>query len=217
MQVGWGSPLENSYAHSNKNKVLTDFINTGIYDTKRDFYVTNSPSMDILISSNLERLLYHLADGDGSEIAKLMSTLEQKKHYEVSDKIKKGLTAFYGGFADETETKAAIGQMYRENGYLMDTHTAVGYKVYEDYREATGDHTPTVIASTASAYKFSESVADAIGLHSEGDDFSSIRALHNASGVRIPAGLEGLEDKEVRHKGVLEKDGLAEAVLAVLK
>lgn len=212
-----GIPVGKFICASNKNKVLTDFINTGIYDTKRDFYVTNSPSMDILISSNLERLLYHLADGDGSEIAKLMSTLEQKKHYEVSDKIKKGLTAFYGGFADETETKAAIGQMYRENGYLMDTHTAVGYKVYEDYREATGDHTPTVIASTASAYKFSESVADAIGLHSEGDDFSSIRALHNASGVRIPAGLEGLEDKEVRHKGVLEKDGLAEAVLAVLK
>jgi threonine synthase len=107
--------------------------------------------------------------------------------------------------------------MYKENGYLMDTHTAVGYRVYEEYRKATGDETPTVIASTASAYKFAESVAAAIGLPEEADGFASIRALHEATGVKIPAGLKGLEDKEIRHKTTLEKDALADAVKASLK
>ena len=212
-----GIPVEKFICASNKNKVLTDFIRTGVYDSDREFYVTSSPSMDILISSNLERLLYHLSGGDGEEVSALMQALEKEKKYEVSKKIRDGLGDFYGGYADEGATQDTIACMYKENGYLMDPHTAVGYRVYEDYRRATGDETPTVIASTASAYKFAESVAAAIGLREEADGFASIRALHEATGVKIPAGLKGLEDKEIRHKTTLEKDTLADAVKASLK
>ena len=212
-----GIPVGKFICASNQNKVLTDFINTGIYDTKREFYITSSPSMDILISSNLERLLYHLSGGNGEEVSALMNALDKEKTYQVSAKIKAGLADFYGGCASESETRQAIGQMYRENGYLMDTHTAVGYKVYLDYREATGDNTPTVIAATASAYKFADCVASAIGLPVEVDGFAYIRALNKTTGVRVPAGLKGLEKKKIRHKEVLEKDRIAEAVTDSLK
>ncbi|HAF59562.1 MAG TPA: threonine synthase [Clostridiales bacterium UBA9856] len=215
--VKMGVPVGKFICASNKNKVLTDFIRTGVYDSDREFYVTSSPSMDILISSNLERLLYHLSGDDGEEVSALMQALEKDKKYEVSKKIRDGLGDFYGGYADEGATQDTIARMYKENGYLMDTHTAVGYRVYEEYRKATGDETPTVIASTASAYKFAESVAAAIGLPEEADGFASIRALHEATGVKIPAGLKGLEDKEIRHKTTLEKDALADAVKASLK
>lgn len=212
-----GIPVGKFICASNKNKVLTDFINTGVYDTRRDFYVTSSPSMDILISSNLERLLYHLSGGSGEEISHLMNELEKEKVYEVSDKIKDGLDVFYGGYAGEEETKESIGRMYRENGYLMDTHTAVGYKVYQDYKKETGDSTPTIIASTASAYKFADSVAEAIGLPKKTDGFACIRALNEATNIRIPKGLKGLEKKEIRHKTVLDKNRLSEAVVTSLK
>ncbi len=212
-----GIPVGKFICASNENKVLTDFINTGVYDSNREFYVTSSPSMDILISSNLERLLYHLSGGDGEEVATLMNALDQQKKYQVGEKIRKGLEDFYGGFADEAATSAAIGKMYRENGYLMDTHTAVGYKVYQDYREATGDERPAIIVSTASAYKFAESVAAAIGLPQEADGFASVRALHAATETRIPSGLNGLEDKEILHKETLGKDILSQAVEDLLK
>lgn len=211
-----GIPVNRFICASNRNKVLTDFLNTGIYDIRRDFHVTNSPSMDILISSNLERLLYHLSEGDGEEISDLMTALGREKCYTVSDKIKTGLASFYAGFADESETKDAIGRMYQENGYLMDTHTAVGYKVYEKYLHKTGDTTPTVIASTASAYKFPDSVAEALGLPTEIDGFESMRAINKATGVRIPAGLKGLETKEIRHKSEVKRDELDQAVLDAL-
>ena len=207
-----GIPVGKFICASNENKVLTDFMNTGIYDSDRNFYVTSSPSMDILISSNLERLLYHLSGGDGEEISKLMNALDKQKKYEVSEKIRSGLSDFYGGFADEASTREAIGRMYMENDYLMDTHTAVGYKVYQDYRKVTGDETPTIIASTASAYKFADSVAAAIGLPVEADGFASIRALYEKTKVRIPAGLKDLEHKEILHKGTLKKDELTQAV-----
>lgn len=212
-----GIPIGKLICASNENKVLTDFINTGVYDIEREFYLTNSPSMDILISSNLERLLYHLSGDDGAEIAALMESLEKKKKYEVNDRIKKGLTEFWANFATVEETNAAIGRMYAENGYLMDTHTAVAYKVYEDYKKETGDHTVTVIASTASAYKFADSVAASIGLDLEKDGFSNLRTLHEKTGVKIPAGLKGLESKEIRHKDVLDKDGMKAAVRNALK
>lgn len=212
-----GIPVGKFICASNENKVLTDFINAGIYDSDRDFYVTSSPSMDILISSNLERLLYHLSEDDGEEVSALMQALDRDKKYEVSQKIRDGLSDFYGGYADEAATHDAIGRMYRENRYLMDTHTAVGYKVYEDYRKATRDETPTIIASTASAYKFAESVIAAIGLPEEADGFASIRALHEATGIKIPSGLRGLEHKEIRHNTTLQKDVLADAVKVSLK
>ena len=207
-----GIPVNRFICASNKNKVLTDFFETGVYDTNREFYLTNSPSMDILISSNLERLLYHLAGNDGGEIRRLMDQLESDKRYQVSDVIRKGMESFYGGFATVDETNAAIGKMYRDNGYLMDTHTAVAYKVYEDYAKETGDDTPTLIASTASAYKFADSVAHAIGLGDEENGFEYEKALAAATGVRVPAGLRDLDKKPVRHKGVIEVSQMAGAI-----
>lgn len=212
-----GIPVKKLICASNENKVLTDFLQTGVYDAGREFYLTNSPSMDILISSNLERLLYHLSGNNGDEISALMNGLDTEKKYEVSKSIKEGLKDFWAGFATVAQTNAAIGKMYAENGYLMDTHTAVAYKVYEDYKKETGDDTPAVIASTASAYKFADSVAESIGLMPDGDGFVNVRALHEKTGVKIPAGLKGLEDKEIRHKGVLDKEEMQSAVREALK
>ncbi len=211
-----GIPVGKLICASNENKILTDFINTGVYDVDRSFYLTNSPSMDILISSNLERLLYHLSGNNGAEITGLMENLDKNKKYEVSGSIKAGLAEFWAGFADVKETNKAIGKMYGENEYLMDTHTAVAYKVYEDYKKATGDQTVTVIASTASAYKFADSVVESIGIESLKDGFANVRALHAKTGVKIPAGLKGLETKEIKHKGVLNKEDLKSAVREVL-
>jgi len=209
---GMGIPVNKFICASNENKVLTDFINTGVYDINRDFYLTNSPSMDILISSNLERLLYHLSGCNGAEIKELMEQLETKKSYKVSDKIRSGMKDFYGGFADVDDTNKTIGEMYKKNGYLIDTHTAVAYKVYDDYRKATGDDTPAVIASTASAYKFAESVAKAIGLGEEKDGFRYIEAVAAKTGVRVPKGLKNLDQKAIRHSGVIEISDMPEIV-----
>ena len=210
---GMGLPVSMLICASNKNKVLTDFFRTGVYDTQREFYLTNSPSMDILISSNLERLLYHLSGDDPEEIKALMADLDSSKRYEVSDKIKAGLGQFYGGFADVEATNKTIGDMYKDNGYLIDTHTAVGYKVYEDYRKATGDDTPAVIASTASPYKFAKSVADSIGLPEQPDGFAYIREVEKETGVKVPEGLRDLDKKEIRHTGVIDTDEIKETVL----
>lgn len=207
-----GIPVNRFICASNENKVLTDFINTGVYDIRREFHLTNSPSMDILISSNLERLLYHLSGDDGEQIKALMEDLDGKKVYEVSDKIKEGLKVFYGGFATVEETNETIGKIYKEAGYLMDTHTAVAYKVYEDYKNATGDKIPAVIASTASPYKFADSVAKAIGLAECKDGFEYVREVNEATGVPVPSGLKDLDKKPVLHTGVLDIDQMAQAV-----
>ncbi len=207
-----GIPVNKFICASNENKVLTDFINTGVYDIRREFHLTNSPSMDILISSNLERLLYHLSGDDGEQIKALMEDLDGKKVYEVSDKIKEGLKVFYGGFATVEETNETIGKVYKEAGYLMDTHTAVAYKVYEDYKNATGDKIPAVIASTASPYKFADSVAKAIGLAECKDGFEYVREVNEATGVPVPLGLKDLDKKPVLHTGVLDIDQMAQAV-----
>lgn len=207
-----GIPVNRFICASNENKVLTDFINTGVYDIRREFHLTNSPSMDILISSNLERLLYHLSGDDGEQIKALMEDLDGKKVYEVSDKIKEGLKVFYGGFATVEETNETIGKVYKEAGYLMDTHTAVAYKVYEDYKNATGDKIPAVIASTASPYKFADSVAKAIGLAECKDGFEYVREVNEVTGVPVPSGLKDLDKKPVLHTGVLDIDQMAQAV-----
>ena len=207
-----GVPVNRFICASNKNRVLTDFFETGVYDTHREFYLTNSPSMDILISSNLERLLYHLSGDDGEEISRLMTSLEQDRHYEVSEKIREGMKMFSGGTATVEETNEAIGDMYRRNGYLMDTHTAVGYKVYRDYVKETGDTTPTLIASTASAYKFAESVAKSIGLPERESGFEYIEDIAKETGVRVPKALRDLDKKEIRHRGVITIEQMPEAV-----
>ena len=141
-----------------------------------------------------------------------MEDLDGKKVYEVSDKIKEGLKVFYGGFATVEETNETIGKVYKEAGYLMDTHTAVAYKVYEDYKNATGDKIPAVIASTASPYKFADSVAKAIGLAECKDGFEYVREVNEATGVPVPSGLKDLDKKPVLHTGVLDIDRMAQAV-----
>ncbi len=212
-----GIPVHKFICASNENKVLTDFINTGVYDIRRDFFVTNSPSMDILISSNLERLLYLLSGRDGEAVKNWMGQLDSEKIYEVSDAVKEGMKCFYGGYCSEEETEAAVGAMYRDHNYLMDTHTAVAYKVYQDYVAATGDETPTLIASTASPYKFAESVSRAIGLPEAEDGFAAVCALNEKTGVYVQKGLADLDQKPVLHTGICEVGGQAEAVLEALK
>ena len=210
-----GLPVKKLICASNRNNVLTDFLLTGVYDTNRAFYQTNSPSMDILVSSNLERLLYHLSGEDAGEIRRLMADLDEKGRYEVPDSIRAGLSAFSAGFADVEETDQTIGAMYRENHYLFDTHTAVAYKVYEDYRRSTGDETPTLIASTASAYKFASSVAESLGVP-ETDGFRAIDAVHEYTGVPVPRAMSGLEEKPVLHDQVIDRTEMKEAVLRAL-
>ena len=215
-----GVPIAKLICASNDNKVLTDFIRSGAYDIRgevRKFYCTNSPSMDILISSNLERLLYLLSGRDGARIRDWMNGLDKDKVYEVNEKVRAGLGDFYGGYCTQEETLATIGRMWRENHYLMDTHTAVAYKVYEDYRKESGDETPTVIASTASAYKFAESVASAIGIGPCTDGFAYVAALAKETDVPVPYGLAGLDQKPVRHTGVVDAAAMPEAVLEALK
>jgi threonine synthase len=207
-----GIPIRRLLCASNRNNVLTDFLQTGVYDANRPFYVTNSPSMDILVSGNLERMLYHLSGGDSAEIAALTAAMEKRGRYKTSERVRRGLGDFYGGFAGDKETLAAVKALYEREHYLTDTHTAVAYKVYEDYLRDTGDQTPTVIVSTASAYKFASSVAGAVGLDVSADEFASIAALHERTGVRVPDALKNLASKEIRHKGVVAPGEMTAAI-----
>jgi threonine synthase len=212
-----GLPVSRLICASNENRVLTDLIETGVYDANRKFILTSSPSMDILISSNLERLLWHLSGGDSGEIAGYMRSLESDGRYNVNGRVRDGMSEFlWGGSADMARSHAAIGELWERERYLMDTHTSVAYSVYRDYLDATGDATPTIIASTASAYKFADRVAGAIGLGAESDGFAYIDALHSATGVDVPKGLRGLRDKEIRHRGVVTADEMPNAVKSAL-
>lgn len=207
-----GLPIQRLICASNQNRVLTDFLNTGIYDANRKFYQTNSPSMDILVSSNLERLLYHLSGNDSKEIASLMQALDTDRKYEIPDAMKEKLSLFYAGSADMKETDASIGEMYKDNHYLMDTHTAVAYHVYEQYRRETGDQTPTLIASTASPYKFAASVAESIGLPKEENSFRCIDAVAEETGVPIPSSFKDLESRPILHDHVIKVSEMKDAV-----
>lgn len=216
-----GVPINKFICASNENKVLTDFIRTGIYDIRnnvREFYCTNSPSMDILISSNLERLLYLLSGRDGDAVCNLMEKLDNDRVYEVPAAVREALGVFYGGFASENETLDTIGKMWLNEGYMMDTHTAVAYKVYRDYVRETGDaETPTVIASTASAYKFAESVSAACGIGPCNDGFEYVAELAAATGIEIPYGLRDLDKKTVLHEGIVDADKMMDAVSEALR
>ncbi len=212
-----GVPIAKFICASNENKVLTDFFETGKYDKDREFHTTNSPSMDILISSNLERLLYHLSGMNGEEVRKYMRSLDREKNYEISETIKEGLKDFRGGFADEQDTLKAIGDVYDKFGYLMDTHTGVAYSVYRKYVEETGDKTRTIIASTASPYKFARAVSDGIGLDMEPSDFQYILALREETGMDVPEGLRDLERKEVLHPDVIDVNQMKDVVWDALK
>ena len=206
-----GLPVKKFICASNKNKVLTDFFNTGVYDTRRDFYVTNAPSMDILVSSNLERLLYHMTE-NGAYVAELMAALNSGKHYEVNADLKEKLGLFAAGYAEEDAIEASIGALYKKSGYLMDTHTSVAYTVYKDYLEKTGDNTPAVIASTASPYKFVAAVSRALGLPREENDFKQIESLNAYTGVRIPKGLKDLDKRTLLHTEAIAKESMKDRI-----
>lgn len=213
-----GIPINKLICASNSNNVLTDFIRTGVYDRNRKFYNTISPSMDILISSNLERLLFILSGGDDEYIVSLYKSLAETGRFEVTEDIKsKLLNDFDCGCCSDDETKAAIKSVYEKYSYTMDTHTAVAEKVYEDYVERTGDGLKTVIASTASPYKFSASVLDALGSHPENaDEFALTEALAAVSGMEVPASLASLKSKEVRFKKTVSKEEMESAVFDFL-
>lgn len=214
-----GTPIGKLICASNENRVLTDFFESFEYDIrqeKRSFNLTNSPSMDILVSSNLERLLYHLCNEDGTYVKSLMNDLDKKKLYDIKADYRDNFMDFVGGNANMEQTGEAIKKMWKDKHYLMDTHTAVAYKVYEDYVKRTGDETFTIIASTASPYKFAASVAKAIGIENARDDFEFLEKLEKESDVKVPNGLQGLKDRKVLHDGVIEKKEMKKTVLDAL-
>ncbi len=213
-----GVPVGKLICASNRNDVLTDFIHTGVYDRNRPFHTTMSPSMDILISSNLERLLFDLSEWDDELVREYMTQLNQTGRYEISDMIKERLQMlFYGGFCSEEDTAAAIAAMYKDHGYLIDTHTAVAAKVLSDYRRESGDDTPAIFVSTASPYKFCDSVLTAVGETPAANSLDRIEQLRQVTGVTPPSRLAALKGKEIRFSEVTERTGMESVVRAFLQ
>ena len=216
-----GVPIHKLICASNANNVLTDFIRTGTYNKNRDFYTTVSPSMDILISSNLERLLFDLCGGDDKKVSKWMKDLSEKGSYTLPAEMKKKVSRLlWAGCCDDYFTKECIYKTKQKYGYTVDTHTAVAVDVYNQYKNETGDTTPTVIASTASPFKFNQSVLSALGMDNETkgkNDFELLRLLSDVSGMEIPKSLKELKNKEKRFNGVCGKDELLETVSEFIK
>ena len=213
-----GIPIGKFVCASNKNKVLFDFFETGKYDRNREFYVTTSPSMDILISSNLERMIYRIAGNDAKQCAKFMAALTKDGEYVITDAMKAELSEFFGAFGSEEETAVKIKEVYDKEGYVMDTHTAVAAVAYDKYKAATGDDkTPTVIASTASPYKFTRSVMDAIDpAYDAEDDFELVDELNKVSKTAIPKAIEEIRTAPVLHDSVCETAGMEDEVKKIL-
>jgi threonine synthase len=200
--------------------VLTDFIRTGTYNRSRAFVKTISPSMDILISSNLERLLYHITGRDHVRVCQWMADLNKTGCYHIDELTNNKIQEIlWSDYADDKETIEMIGLVYQRYGYIMDTHTAVGMRVHEKYTAATGDITKTVVVSTASPFKFNESVVRAI-LGDEAvrgrNELSLLQVLSNTSGLAIPAGLKDLDRKPALHKKITARDKMAEVVMKIL-
>ena len=213
-----GIPIGKFVCASNKNKVLFDFFETGKYDRNREFYVTTSPSMDILISSNLERIIYRIAGNDAKQCAKFMAALTKDGEYVITDAMKAELSEFFGAFGSEEETAVKIKEVYDKEGYVMDTHTAVAAVAYDKYKAATGDDkTPTVIASTASPYKFTRSVMDAIDpAYDAEDDFELVDELNKVSKTAIPKAIEEIRTAPVLHDTVCETAAMEDEVKKIL-
>ena len=210
-----GLPVGKLICASNANNVLTDFIRTGTYDRMRPLLKTTSPSMDILVSSNLERLLY-LLSGNTELVAQLMKQLNTEGVYTVpADLLEKIQAEFCCGFCDDSRADEVMGRVFREKGYLCDPHTAAGWAAAEDYVAETGDNRPMVVLSTASPYKFPVAVLKAIGGDTSGDEFTQMERLSALSGVPIPKNLAGLQGKAELHTGVIEKDAMLDYVLSL--
>lgn len=212
-----GVPVAKLICASNENKVLYDFFETGVYDKNREFILTSSPSMDILISSNLERLIYQIAGKDAGITADMMKALITNGKYSITDEMKAQMQDFIGGWADEQQTAAEIRRMYETAGYVMDTHTAVASAVYHDYQMRTGDKTKTVIASTASPYKFATSVMGAIDEKYQGmEDFALIDELAGTSGIAVPKAVEEIRSAPILHNTVCETEDMQKTVEEIL-
>ncbi len=208
-----GLPVGKLICASNSNKVLTDFIHSGTYDRRRELHKTDSPSMDILVSSNLERLLY-LLTGDCALVSGLMDQLNREGHYTVPDSLKTAIQQdFWAGFAGDAATSETIRDVWERHHYLMDTHTAIGWYVAQNYTRQTGDKRPMVVLSTASPYKFPVAVLTAIGGDTSGSEFAQMERLCALTGVPIPRNLSTLQGKPERHTGVIAKDAMLDYVL----
>ena len=212
-----GVPVNKLICASNANNVLTDFINTGKYDRNRKFFTTISPSMDILISSNLERMLFELSGNDDKAVAKMQNDLSESGIFTVSDDVKAKMgDLFYGGCCDDDATLETIKELFSEYGYLCDTHTAVAMNVYKQYVAETGDGRPTVIASTASPYKFAASVLSAVSDKKADTEFDTVKLLSSETATEIPAPIGALETAEVRFKELCEKEEMLASVYKAL-
>lgn len=210
-----GLPVNKFICASNVNNVLTDFLNTGIYDINRKFETTISPSMDILISSNLERFLESLDRENDKLINNLMDSLKNTGKYELPEELKSKLSSFFGGFTSDEETKATIKEVYEKYNYVIDTHTAVAYKVHRDYVLKTGDsNTKTLLAATASPFKFSRAVVESITNKSQDsfDDFQLVEKLSEITGLSIPHGANNLNKKKIIHNTVIEVKDMKKSI-----
>lgn len=213
-----GLPINKLICASNENKVLYDFFNTGIYDRKREFITTISPSMDILISSNLERLLYVLCGNNPDMLRSYVEKLSSQGKYEVNNDMKEKMSAFYGGYASEEETRQAIMREFKSNKYLIDTHTAVACAVHDRYVEETEDDTKTLIVSTASPFKFTSAVMTSIDEnYGNMDDFQLVQEMHKLSGIEIPSAIEDIENREIVHNTVCTRENMKDVVSTILK
>ena len=208
-----GLPIKKLICASNDNKVLYDFFETGVYDRNREFVLTTSPSMDILISSNLERLIYRIAGNDAEKNAALMAALSGQGKYEITAEMKEKLADFYGNYATEKETAETIKELYEETGYVIDTHTAVAATVYNKYKAQTKDEEKTVIASTASPFKFTRSVMEAIDeKYAAMDDFALVDELSKLANVKVPNAIEEIRTAPILHDRVCDKEEMKAVV-----
>lgn len=213
-----GLPIDKLICASNDNKVLYDFFQTGTYDKNREFILTTSPSMDILISSNLERLIYKIAGNNSEKCADLMKALSTAGKYEITKDMQAQLADFAGGYSDEAKTANTIKDLYNKEGYVIDTHTAVAAAVCSDYRKAANDTNKTVIASTASPYKFTRSVMNAIdSKYDSMSDFELVDELSKLAKVKVPQAIEDIRSAEILHKTVCDADKMQTAVEEILK
>lgn len=213
-----GLPIDRLICASNDNKVLYDFFTTGTYDKNRDFVLTTSPSMDILISSNLERMIYRIAGNDAVKNAGMMQALAANGSYEITQEMKEQLGDFYGNYATQEEAAEKIAALYDKTGYVIDTHTAVASVVYDKYKTESGDQTKTIIASTASPYKFTRSVMDAIdSKYDTLTDFELVDELSKISGVEVPGAIEEIRTAPVLHDKVCAKEEMKQVVKDFLK
>ncbi|KEH99339.1 threonine synthase [Clostridium massiliodielmoense] len=212
-----GLPINKLICASNDNKVLYEFLSTGKYDKLREFVTTISPSMDILISSNLERLLYSISGEETDVVKELMNSLDNNGHYEISDNMKEKLKDFYGNFASEDETRKGIKEVYQSSKYLIDTHTSVAYSVNKKYKEEFNDNTKSLIVSTASPYKFTYAVMNALdNKFKDYDDFKLIKEMNKFVGCEEPKAIKDIEAREVLHKTVCKKDNMKKEIKRIL-